>query len=373
LHAIANTGVGFSMTTPYRLGLLNGDGIGAEIVPAARRVVDSAIDRADLAPIQWTQLFIGHEGIREHGDPIDPSVLESLAVLDGWVLGPHDSESYPPQFVDRLNPSGAIRKHFDLYANIRPARSYPDSNAIVPGTDLVIVRQNTEGFYGDRNTFAGTGEYMPTPDVAIVHGIVTRAATELIAHEAFRLARTRSGRLTIVHKANVLRMTMGLFRSVVREVGERDYPDVTVDDFHIDAMMVHLVRRANEFDVIVAENMMGDILSDLTGELAGSLGMAPSLNASRDHAMAQATHGSAPDIAGQGVANPAAVMLSSAMLLRWLGARSGDAGLERAGALIDGAVEDAIRSGTRTRDLGGTATTDAFTEAVLSSIDVLSP
>ena len=142
---------------------------------------------------------------------------------------------------------------------------------MVPDADLVIVRENTEGFYADRNTFAGTGEFMPTPDVAVTMGIITRAGVERIAVAAFELARRRRKHLTIVHKANVLRLSMGLFRDVCREVGER-YPDVVVDDFHIDAMTVHLVRRGGDFDVLVAENMFGDILSDLTGELAGSLG-----------------------------------------------------------------------------------------------------
>ena len=142
---------------------------------------------------------------------------------------------------------------------------------MVPGTDLVIVRENTEGFYADRNTHAGTGELMPTPDVAIAMGIITRPGCERIARSAFELARRRDKRVTIVHKANVLRLTTGLFRDVCREVAA-DYPDVTVDDFHIDAMTVHLVRNADRFDVIVTENMFGDILSDLAGEIAGVAG-----------------------------------------------------------------------------------------------------
>ena len=266
-----------------------------------------------------------------------------------------------------LNPSGTIRKHFGLFANIRPAKSYEGGNAVVAGTDLVIARENTEGFYADRNTFKGTGEMMPTADVAIMHGIITRAATERIARSAFELATRRRNKVTIVHKANVLKMTTGLFRDVCREVAE-EYPGVEVDDFHIDAMTVHLVRRADAFDVIVTENMFGDILSDLAGELAGSLGIAPSLNASDDRAMAQAAHGSAPDIAGKGLANPIAMILSSGMLLDWLGTRHGDARAADAAVRVEDGVRAAVRGGVSTRDLGGTASTDEFTDAVVERI-----
>jgi 3-isopropylmalate dehydrogenase len=173
--------------------------------------------------------------------------------------------------------------------------------------------------------------------------------------------------VTIVHKANVLRLTMGLFRDVCREVGAR-YPDVAVDDVHIDAMTVHLVRRAAEFDVVVTENMFGDILSDLAGELAGSLGTAPSLNCSDTVAMAQAAHGSAPDIAGRGVANPIAMVLSAGMLLDWLGTRHGDARLTAAAQRTDDAVRATVRGGVSTLDLGGTASTSDFTAAVVTAL-----
>jgi 3-isopropylmalate dehydrogenase len=208
---------------------------------------------------------------------------------------------------------------------------------------------------------------MPTPDVAIAMGIITRPAVARIARVALELARRRRGHLTIVHKANVLKMTTGLFRDVCREVAQ-DYPDVTLDDFHIDAMTVHLVRRAPAFDVLVTENMMGDILSDLAGEIAGSLGLAPSLNASHDVAMAQAAHGSAPDIAGQDVSNPIAMALSTAMLLEWLGTRHDDEFARRAAEAIERGVTEAVRAGVSTRDLGGSASTTHFTQAVVEAI-----
>ncbi|SNY25294.1 isocitrate/isopropylmalate dehydrogenase family protein [Paractinoplanes atraurantiacus] len=345
--------------TGYRLGVLFGDGIGPEIVPAAVAVVDAALPAA----VEWVEVPVGLSAIGSHGTAVPEETLTALAGLDGWLLGPHDSAAYPEPHRSQLNPSGTIRKHFDLYANIRPARAYEGGNPVVPGTDLVIVRENTEGFYADRNTYAGTGEFMPTPDVAISLGIITRPGVERIARTAFELAMRRDKRVTVVHKANVLKLTTGLFRDVCREIG-RSYPAVTVDDFHIDAMTAHLVRRADAFDVIVTENMFGDILSDLTGEIAGSLGIAPSINSSATHAMAQAAHGSAPDIAGLNLANPAAMILSAALLLDWLGTKHGDDRLRAAAIHIERSVEATIRAGISTPDLGGTDSTTDFTAAV---------
>ncbi|HEX3196885.1 MAG TPA: isocitrate/isopropylmalate dehydrogenase family protein [Propionibacteriaceae bacterium] len=355
------------MPKTYNLAILEGDGIGPEIVPAAVKVIDAAVASVGAAPISWHDLPIGWKAIESHQAHTPDSTLEALNEVDGWLLGPHDSAAYPEPYKSQLNPSGTIRKHFKLFANIRPAKAFPGGNAIVEGTDLVICRENTEGFYADRNTFRGTGEMMPTADVAIMHGIITRAATEKIAHEAFKLAMTRSKKVTIVHKANVLKMTTGLFRDVCREVAQ-SYPDVEVNDFHIDAATVHLVRRADKFDVIVTENMFGDILSDLAGEIAGSLGIAPSINTSETHAMAQAAHGSAPDIAGRDISNPIAMILSSAMLLRWLAATFDDPKLREAADKVENAVERTVVEGTVTPDMGGSAKCSEFSDAVVANI-----
>ncbi|WIY81888.1 isocitrate/isopropylmalate family dehydrogenase [Propionimicrobium sp. PCR01-08-3] len=351
----------------YTLGVLNGDGIGPEIVPASVLIADAAVKAANAQPIQWRRLPLGFEAIEKLNEATPVSTLEALAETDGWILGPHDSAAYPEPFKSQLNPSGTIRKYFDLFANIRPAKAFPGSSPLKPGTDLVIYRENTEGFYADRSTFKGTGEFMPTPDVAIMLGIITRAGCERIARAAFEAAERRRKKLTIVHKANVLKLTTGMFRDVCREVGQ-DFPDVTVDDYHIDAFTVHLLRRAPEFDVIVTENMFGDILSDLTGELAGSLGLAPSLNASDTRAMAQAAHGSAPDIAGQDKANPIAMILSTAMLFDWLGGKHNDPAITRAGRLIEQGVTDTVAAGVCTTDMGGSATCSEFAAAVANHI-----
>src|SRR5919112_3876176 len=175
-------------TRHYRLGVLLGDGIGPEIVPASVRVVDAALAAAGAGPVEWLELPLGASAIEEHGSAIPAGTMQALAELDGWLLGPHDSAAYPEPYRSQLNPSGAIRKHFDLYANVRPARGFEGGQAIAPDTDLVVVRENTEGFYADRNTHAGTGEYMPSPDVAVALGIFTRPAVERIARTAFELA-----------------------------------------------------------------------------------------------------------------------------------------------------------------------------------------
>jgi 3-isopropylmalate dehydrogenase len=349
------------MADNHRLGVLLGDGIGPEIVPAAVQVLDAALAAVDAPAVDWVPLPVGAAAIETHGSALPEVTVETLDQLDGWLLGPHDSASYPPEHRARLNPSGSLRKHFDLFANIRPAKAFEGAPALVPGLDLVVVRENTEGFYADRSTYRGTGEFMPTADVAIAMGIFTRPAIERIARQACELAMRRRRRLTIVHKANVLPTTTGFFLEICREIGA-GYPELQVDDFHIDAMTVHLVRHGADFDVLVTENMFGDILSDLTGELAGSLGIAPSINASLDRAMAQAAHGSAPDLAGRGVANPIAMIASGAMLLDWLGASP-------AAALIDRGLRAAVARGVRTADLGGTAGTAEFTAAVVASIN----
>ncbi len=351
----------------YRLGVLRGDGIGPEIVDATVRVLEAAQQRDTRLRFEWVPLPMGWEAIWATGNALPESTIEGLDKCDGWILGPHDSVSYPPALREQLNPSGTLRIRFDLYANIRPARAFPGLRAVCPRMDLVIARENTEGFYADRNMAWGSGEFMPTPDVALAVGKITRRATERIARTAFALARQRRRKVAVVHKANVLRKTSGLFLEVCRGVG-KEFPEVAVEDYHVDAMTALLVRRGADFDVIVTENMFGDILSDLAGELSGSLGMAPSINASATQAMAQASHGSAPDIAGKDVANPVGMILSAAMLLTWLSGERKDPAAGAAGQAIERAVAASLERGPRTRDLGGVAGTQEFTSAIVQNL-----
>ncbi|OBB60376.1 3-isopropylmalate dehydrogenase [Mycobacterium sp. 852013-51886_SCH5428379] len=353
---------------PLALGVLAGDGIGPEIVTATVQVTERALAAVSV-PVIWRRLPMGAEAITRDGTPLPQRTLDELDRLDAWLLGPHDNAGYPAAFRAGLSPGGAIRKRYSLFANIRPARRLSDTiPAVCPGLDVVVVRENTEGFYADRNMHDGAGEFMPTPDVALAVAVFTRDACERIAHEAFRLAMTRRRSVTIAHKANVLSKTTGLFRDSCLQVAEQ-YPDVSVRLEHIDALAALLVARPTEFDVIVAENMFGDILSDLTGQLAGSLGTAPSVNSSADKAMAQAAHGSAPDIAGRNAANPVAMMMSTAMLLNWLAGHHDRRALSEAAGLVEHAVTRALDDGVHTADLGGTSTTTGFTEHVLAVLD----
>ena len=344
-----------------RLGVIEGDGIGPEIVRVAIAAADAACVREGFR-VDWMPLPGCAAAITSHGTPMPASTIEALGNLDGWVLGPHDSAAYPPEHRATLNPSGMLRKRFDLFANVRPAAVMPGVPALAPPCDLVIVRENTEGFYADRNMYAGAGEFMPTPEVALTVGVFTRPAIERIANVACALAMRRRRKLTIVHKANVLRATE-FFRDICREVASA-YPGLAVDGYHVDAMAAYLVRDPGRFDVVVTENMFGDILSDLAGELCGSLGLAASINAGERVAMAQAAHGSAPDIAGRDIANPVAMVLSTAMLIRWLGDSQGKAAWIAAADRIDAAVSGVLGRGICTPDLGGTAGTRSFGDAV---------
>jgi 3-isopropylmalate dehydrogenase len=245
-----------------------------------------------------------------------------------------------------------FRKNLDLFANIRPSRTYPGVPQRVGEFDLIVVRENTEGFYADRNMESGGSEMLVTKDMVISLRRITRFCCERIARAAFELAQGRRNRVTIVHKGNVLKLGDGLFIEECRNVA-KEFPGVKVDDVIVDAMMAHAVRNPQRFDVIVTTNMFGDILSDLTAELAGSLGLAGSLNAGAKYAMAQASHGTAPDIAGKNIANPFSLVLSIALLLAWHGRRKKLKPFETAAAAIEQAVEQAVAAHEATGDVGG--------------------
>jgi 3-isopropylmalate dehydrogenase len=330
-----------------RLLVLPGDGIGPEITAAALPVLRAASELFRLG-LQIDEDVVGHDSLRRHGTSVRPQVLEAARMADGLVLGPTAAFEYK----DAINPSMFFRKSLDLFANIRPSRTYPGIVQRVGAFDLVVVRENTEGFYADRNMESGGSEMLVTKDMAISLRRITRFCCERIARAGFELAERRRKRVTLVHKANVLKLGDGLFLEECRNVA-KDFPGVTVDEVIVDAMMAHAVRNPQRFDVIVTTNMFGDILSDLTAELAGSLGLASSLNSGADHAMAQATHGTAPDIAGKNLANPFSLVSSIALLLAWHGRRKKLKDFETAAAAIESAVEAAVAAQETTADIGG--------------------
>jgi 3-isopropylmalate dehydrogenase len=350
--------------SPLQFLVLDGDGIGPEIMAATVQLL-----RALPVEIVFKPAQIGLTAHRAHGTTFPDSVLEQAKRADGVLLGPVSHNDYPPREQGGLNPSGELRKRLDLYANIRPARSRAGfAPRCGKPVDLVIVRENTEGFYADRSMHLGPGEFMPTPDLALAVRKITREGSTRIAETAFRLAMQRRRKVTAVHKANVLRVSDGLYLDCVRAVAAR-YPQVTYEERIIDAMAALLVRDASPFDVIVTTNMYGDILSDEASEIAGSLGLAASLNASAGHAVAQAQHGSAPELAGKGIANPASLIGSAAMLLAWLGERRNDEQLVRAGEAIETALDRVLASPDgRTADLGGSLGTAAVAARVAAAV-----
>lgn len=351
----------------YKIGLLYGDGIGPEITKATEVIMKAAVERVGVK-VEFPVYPMGWEGIKEYGDPVPEVTKEGLKTVHGWIFAPHDSAEYPEEHFRKTNPSGTMRHYFDLYSNVRPARSYPGVHSRVGEADVIVFRENTEGSLPDRNMYAGLGEFMPTEDMAISLNICTKKATERLAHEAFRQAMKRRKKLTIVHKANVIKLPGELFRETIKEIGARDYPEVQIDDYHIDAMTAHMVKRLKDFDVIITTNLFGDILSDLAGELTGSLGLGPAINTNGSQCMAQAAHGSAPDIAGRNIANPVGIMLSAVMMYEWLADRYEDEKLKAVADKMQAAILETMEEGTVTPDLGGTATTSGFAEAIAEKI-----
>ena len=351
-----------------RILVLEGDGIGPEITAATLEVLRAADKKFGL-DFEFSKADIGWVAHKASGTTFPDAVEVAAKAADGVLLGPVSHNDYPPRDQGGLNPSGELRKRLDLYANIRPARSregFPPRCG--KAVDLVVVRENTEGFYADRNMFMGSGEFMPTKDVALAVRKVTREGSMRIAETAFKLAMQRRKKITCVHKANVLRISDGLYLECTRAVAAK-YPQVQYEERIIDAMAALLIRDAGVFDVIVTTNMFGDILSDEASEIAGSLGLAASVNAGDQYGVAQAQHGSAPDIAGKNIANPSSLIGSAAMLLAWLGDRRGEDNLVKAAAAIEAALDKVIATPDgRTPDLGGKLGTDAFGKRVAAAV-----
>jgi 3-isopropylmalate dehydrogenase len=353
-----------------KLLVLPGDGIGPEIVASAVQVLQAADQRYQLN-LNFDDDDVGFVSLEKHGTTLRQEVLDKATTYDGIILGTQSHADYPAPEKGGRNVSAGFRVGLDLYANVRPARTRPflESNLKAgKSMDLVIMREATEGFYPDRNMSRGWGEVMPSPDMALSTRKITRHCSERIARRAFELAMTRRKKVTAIHKANSFHMTDGLFLEAVRHVA-KDFPQVVLDDLLVDASTAHLVRNPERFDVLVATNFYGDILSDLCSELSGSLGLAGSVMASDELCCAQAQHGSAPDIAGKDLANPTSMILSVAMLVDWLAVRHSSDALRRAGQAMHAAVDRTLSEPkTRTADIGGHIGTRAFTQAVIAAL-----
>jgi len=325
--------------------LIRGDGIGPEIVDAVLRVFAAA--RVDL---DWVELEAGLACV-EQGRPLVPEeTLAALAEVGVGLKAPMTT----PIGKGSVSPNVTLRKRLDLYACVRPIRSLRGIPTLFPDTDLVIFRENTEDLYGQV-------EYMATPTVAYTLKIISQLGCERICRAAFDYARANGRRkVTAVHKANIMKISDGLFLRTFRRIAE-EYPEIEANDMIVDAQCMHLVTRWREYDVLVTENLYGDILSDLCAGMVGGLGVAPGANIGTKCAIFEAVHGSAPPLAGLNKANPTALLLSATMMLGHLGEMDKK-------AAIEGALEATLARGIKTGDLGGDASTSGFADAIASEL-----
>jgi tartrate dehydrogenase/decarboxylase/D-malate dehydrogenase len=350
------------------IAVIAGDGIGQEVVPAAQRVVDRAGPRFGYR-VAWREFDWGSDHFFRHGKMMPPNALELLAACDAILLGAVGH----PDIPDNVTLNGLllpIRRGFDQYANVRPAVLYPGVQSPLAGRaagdiDMVVVRENTEGEYAQVGGFV----HHHTPEeVAVQTSVFTRHGTERIIRYAFELARRRGNkrRVASITKSNAQGFSMVLWDRTFQAV-KAEYSDIATESLLVDAAAMNFVRRPDSFDVVVASNLFGDILSDLSAIVAGSIGLAASANldpSRRFPSLFEPVHGSAPDIAGRGIANPLAAMFSASMMLEHLE-------LEEAGLAIEAAVRRVLAEGrVRTADLGGSSTTAEVTEAVLAALAV---
>jgi 3-isopropylmalate dehydrogenase len=349
-----------------KIGILLGDDIGHEVVPECVKVMKTAAARSGLA-IEWRSLPIGKHGHEQHGNTLPAPTEQALWQLDGWIMGPIGHAAYPRNDPTWVMPP--VRKKYDLFASVRPSRSYPNVASIHKNVDIVFVREVSEGMLYSETVVAGSGAFRPNDEITVAMRVITRKGSNRVAREAFEIARTRKRKkVTAAHKEPVYRLACGMFAEECRKVA-RDFPDVEFDEVLIDSISMKLVTGPQRFDVIVTTNQFGDILTDIGAGLVGGLGLAPGLCVGERQAMAQATHGSAPDIAGRNIANPYAMITSGQMLLAWLGRKHNEPKAVDAAQRIQAAVEKTIAEARHlTADLGGKASTQEMGDAIAQAV-----
>lgn len=349
------------------LAVMEGDGIGPEITDATVKVLKAAAREARLG-VRIERCLFGWRPYRKYGTTLPDATLRALKRHEGWIVGPTAAGEYPKDDPYRGHPNGFIRRHFKLFANVRPVRAWPQLNPLLPDVSITILRENTEGFYPDRNLAWGYGEFKPREDVALSLRVITGEACERFARYAFQYAQAAGEkRIAVVHKRTALPQTEGLFVGAFDRLKKR-YPRIAVEPIRIDTFSSSFPRAPERYRLVATTNLFGDILSDQASGLAGGVGLAPSLNAGLGHAMAQAVHGTAPDIAGKGRANPSALILSTALLLRWFYQQTRSRACRDAALLMENGVKGAIASGATTPDLGGRETTASFARAVTAAM-----
>ena len=336
----------------YKISLITGDGIGPEISESAVSVLDCINEKYDLK-FEITKLLAGDKSLEITGNPLPDETINIIKDSDACLKAPVGECAADVIVV--------LRRMLDLYANIRPAKSYPHMPALRDDIDMVIVRENTEDLY--------KGEEFRIDGAAVALRTISEAASKRIAKYAFETAMQRDSmrKVTCVHKKNVMRITDGLFADACIDVS-KDYPDVSFEEMYVDACAMNLIRQPEQFDVIVTTNLFGDILSDESSQVVGGLGMAPAANIGDNFALFEPVHGAAFDIAGQNIANPSSFLLSIKMMLDWLGAKNNDSKCVDVGTKLESTIFDLVKTGSKTKDIGGDMSTSEFTKAITDNL-----
>jgi len=336
----------------YNISLITGDGIGPELSESVISVLETIHDKFDVKT-KINPLEAGDAALEKFGYALPDETFQSIQSSDACLKAPV-GESAADVIV-------VLRRKLDLYANIRPAKSYPNTPALREDIDLVIVRENTEDLY--------TGEEFIVDDSAVALRIITEKASKRIARHAFNTAiqRNKKKHVTCVHKSNVMKITDGLFAKSCESVA-KEFSDVKFDHMYVDACAMNLIRQPHEFDVIVTTNLFGDILSDESSQVVGGLGMAPAANLGDDFGLFEPVHGAAFDIAGKHIANPTSFILSVKMMLEWLGNKNNDQNSIFVADKLENAVFDVLQSKIITKDVGGNASTTEFTKEITNKL-----
>ena len=336
----------------YKISLITGDGIGPELSDSAISVLNTIQEKYGIE-FEISKLIAGDKALEQTGKALPEDVVENIKNSDVCLKAPV-GESAADVIV-------VLRRMLDLYANIRPSKSYPHMPALRGDIDMVIVRENTEDLY--------TGKEFSLGDSAVALRIISEAASKRIAKYAFETAKQRNSmkKVTCVHKSNVMRVTDGLFAKACIEVS-KDYPEIKFEEMYVDACAMNLIRQPEKFDVVVTTNLFGDILSDESSQVVGGLGMAPAANLGDDFALFEPVHGAAFDIAGQNIANPSSFLLSIKMMLDWLGAKHNDQKCFEMAKKLESTIFDLVKTGIKTKDIGGDKTTTEFTKQITDNL-----
>ncbi len=336
----------------YKISLITGDGIGPELSESAISVLNTIQEKYGIE-FEISKLIAGDKALEQTGKALPDDVVETIKNSDVCLKAPV-GESAADVIV-------VLRRMLDLYANIRPSKSYPHMPALRDDIDMVIVRENTEDLY--------TGKEFSLGDSAVALRIISEDASKRIAKYAFETAKQRNSmkKVTCVHKSNVMRVTDGLFAKACIEVS-KDYPGIEFEEMYVDACAMNLIRQPEKFDVVVTTNLFGDILSDESSQVVGGLGMAPAANLGDDFALFEPVHGAAFDIAGQNIANPSSFLLSIKMMLDWLGAKHNDQKCFEMATKLESTIFDLVKSGIKTKDIGGDKTTLEFTKQITDNL-----